>query len=66
MKIQKIDVRLMKNKQMDRVEKRRLQNRKSALKCRLRKSHIIATLTEEVKTMKVERQNLYAEVSNQF
>lgn len=61
-KIQKIDKRLKKNKQMDKVEKRRLQNRKSALKCRLRKSHTIASLSKDVAQMKDERQTLHEEV----
>jgi hypothetical protein len=40
-KIIKIDKKLFKHKAMDKIEKRRLQNRKSALKCRLRKTHTI-------------------------
>lgn len=41
-KIVKIDRRLNKNRTViDKTSKRRLQNRKSALKCRLRKSHLI-------------------------
>jgi F0F1-type ATP synthase epsilon subunit len=47
-KIQKIDKKLNRHKQMDKAEKRRLQNRKSALKCRLRKSHTIQSLSVEV------------------
>lgn len=54
-KILKIDRKLFKHKAMDKVEKRRLQNRKSALKCRLRKSHTIASLSKEVGQLKVER-----------
>jgi hypothetical protein len=52
-KIMKIDRRLTKNRQViDKTQKRRLQNRKSALKCRLRKSHLIATLQNEVAYLK--------------
>lgn len=41
-KIVKIDRRLSKYRTViDKTSKRRLQNRKSALKCRLRKSHLI-------------------------
>jgi hypothetical protein len=54
-KIQKIDRKLTKHKAMDKVEKRRLQNRKSALKCRLRKSHTIAALSKEVGALKDHR-----------
>lgn len=55
-KIVKIDKKLRKHKQMDKIEKRRLQNRKSALKCRLRKSHLIASLSQEVDQLKSQRQ----------
>lgn len=61
-KIVKIDRKLHKHREMDKVEKRRLQNRKSALKCRLRKSHTIASLTKEVTHLKEERKTLYEEV----
>ncbi len=57
-KIVKIDRKLFKHKEMDKVEKRRLQNRKSALKCRLRKSHTIASLSKEVAQIKEEKQSL--------
>ena len=40
-KIVKIDKKLNQFKAMDKAEKRRLQNRKSALKCRLRKTATI-------------------------
>ena len=48
---------------MDKAEKRKLQNRKSALKCRLRKSFTIAQLSSEVTMMKSERLSLIEEVS---
>jgi hypothetical protein len=55
-KILKIDRRLSKNRQqIDKTQKRRLQNRKSALKCRLRKSHLIAALQNEVALIKSEK-----------
>jgi hypothetical protein len=55
-KILKIDRRLSKNRQqIDKTQKRRLQNRKSALKCRLRKSHLIAALQNEVSLIKSEK-----------
>eukprot|EP00347_Sterkiella_histriomuscorum_P020527 403337463 len=70
-KIIKIDKKLSKSKVMDKVEKRRLQNRKSALKCRLRKTHIIKSqeqqinqLNAQVGKMMVERQSLYEEIAN--
>jgi hypothetical protein len=47
-KIHKIDKKLSKHKAMDKVEKRRLQNRKSALKCRLRKTHTIQQSMHEI------------------
>ncbi|CDW76471.1 bzip transcription factor [Stylonychia lemnae] len=69
-KILKIDKKLSKHKAMDKVEKRRLQNRKSALKCRLRKTHTIQSsmqqislMTKEVGQLKQERQSLYEEIS---
>ena len=40
-KIEKIDKKLAKTKGISKCEKRRLQNRRSALKCRLRKAHLI-------------------------
>lgn len=46
-KILKIDRRLNRSA-IDKTQKRRLQNRKSALKCRLRKSHLIVTLQVEL------------------
>ena len=55
-KILKIDRRLSNNRQqIDKTQKRRLQNRKSALKCRLRKSHLIAALQNEVSLIKSEK-----------
>ena len=55
-KILKIDRRLLKNRQqIDKTQKRRLQNRKSALKCRLRKSQLIAALQIEVGLIKSEK-----------
>ncbi|TNV81621.1 hypothetical protein FGO68_gene12458 [Halteria grandinella] len=62
-KIVKIDRRLNKNRTViDKTSKRRLQNRKSALKCRLRKSHLIQTLQSEVGQLKLERQSLFSEI----
>ena len=61
-KIIKIDRKLQKYKAMDKVQKRRLQNRKSALKCRIRKTHTISSLTKEVGHLKQERFSLYEEV----
>ena len=55
-KILKIDRRLSKHRQqIDKTQKRRLQNRKSALKCRLRKSHLIVALQHEVALIKSEK-----------
>lgn len=68
-KILKIDRKLFRHKEIDKVEKRRLQNRKSALKCRLRKTHTIKTqeqtiteLNQEVGKLRQERLSLFEEV----
>lgn len=44
--------RLLEKTVMDKIQKRRLQNRKSAIKCRMRKSHLITTLLKEVSRLK--------------
>lgn len=68
-KILKIDRKLFRHKEIDKIEKRRLQNRKSALKCRLRKTHTIKTqeqtiteLNQEVGKLRQERLSLFEEV----
>lgn len=53
----------MKHKEMDKAIKRRLQNRKSALKCRLRKTHTIQTLSVESTSLKEECTTLFDEVN---
>ena len=62
MKINKIDKKLQKSYQINKVDKRRLQNRRSALKCRLRKAHTITTLSQEVANLKNEHSYLISEV----
>lgn len=68
-KIVKIDKKLNKFKAMDKAEKRRLQNRKSALKCRLRKTHtihtqekVISALHEEISQLKNSKQSMFEQV----
>ena len=48
LKIAKINKKLKKCNGINKVEKRRLQNRKSALRCRLKKVTMIKELSEEV------------------
>ena len=62
-KIEKIDKKLAKTKGISKCEKRRLQNRRSALKCRMRKANLITTLSQEVGELQLTNSNLLAQVS---
>jgi hypothetical protein len=63
LKIDKINKKLSKSRSINKVEKRRLQNRKSALRCRLKKVNMIRELSDQVEDLKRQNELLLMKVS---